>query len=74
MVPASEATLSAEQVVLTAGSNQMLHLLADTLFDPGDIVFCAAPTYFVYLGILHNLGVRAVGVASDHEGIDSRGG
>ena len=67
--PASEAGLSPDQVVLTAGSNQMLHLLADTLFDPGDIVFCAAPTYFVYLGILRNLGVRAVSVASDHQGL-----
>ncbi len=74
-MPASDAAgLSADQVVMTAGSNQMLHLLADTLFDPGDIVLCAAPTYFVYLGLLHNLGVRAVGVASDARRADSRGG
>jgi 2-aminoadipate transaminase len=61
--------LSAERVVITAGSNQMLHLLADTLFDPGDIVLCAAPTYFVYVGLLHNLGVRTVGIASDDNGL-----
>ena len=29
----------------------------------------SSPTYFVFLGILRNLGVRAVGVASDHEGL-----
>jgi 2-aminoadipate transaminase len=63
------AGLSAERVVITAGSNQMLHLLADTLFDPGDIVLCAAPTYFVYVGLLHNLGVRSVGIRSDREGL-----
>lgn len=61
--------LSADQVIVTAGSNQMLHLLADTLFDPGDIVLCAAPTYFVFLGLLRNLGVRAVSVESDRDGL-----
>lgn len=66
---AAEMDISADDVVLTAGSNQMLHTLADTLFDPGDIVLCAAPTYFVYLGVLRNLGVRAIGVASDDEGL-----
>lgn len=65
----SQRNLSVDQIVLTAGSNQMLHLLADTLFDPGDIVLCAAPTYFVYLGLLRNLGVRSVGVASDEQGL-----
>jgi len=61
--------ISVEQVVISAGSNQMLHLLADTLLDPGDIVLCAAPTYFVFLGILQNLGVRSVGVATDEGGL-----
>ncbi len=61
--------ISVDQVVVTAGSNQMLHLLADTLLDPGDIVLCAAPTYFVFLGILQNLGARSIGVATDAGGI-----
>lgn len=64
-----DAAPSADRIVITAGSNQMLHLLAETLLDPGDIVLCAAPTYFVYLGLLHNLGVRTVGVASDADGL-----
>ncbi|HEX4148586.1 MAG TPA: PLP-dependent aminotransferase family protein, partial [Pirellulales bacterium] len=63
--------LSADRIVISAGSNQMLHLLADTLLDPGDIVLCASPTYFVYVGLLHNLGIRAVGVASDRDGLVS---
>ncbi|MBI1901694.1 MAG: PLP-dependent aminotransferase family protein [Planctomycetia bacterium] len=61
--------ISADRVVLTAGSNQLLHLLADTLCDPGDIVLCAAPTYFVFIGLAANLGVRTVGVATDGEGL-----
>lgn len=58
-----------ESLVLTAGSNQMLHLLAETLFNPGDIVLCAAPTYFVFLGTLRGVGARAVAVESDEQGM-----
>ena len=45
-----------DQVVITAGSNQLLHLVADTLLDPGDIVLCASPSYFVFLATLANVG------------------
>ncbi len=64
-----EVALSVEQVVLTAGSNQLLHLVLESLLDPGDVVLCGAPGYFVILGTLANLGARAVGVATDDEGI-----
>jgi 2-aminoadipate transaminase len=67
--PESERKLSIDQVVLTAGSNQLLYLVADALLDPGDIVFCATPTYFVFLGVLDNLSARAWGIATDAEGI-----
>ena len=53
--------LSVDQVVMTAGSNELLHLLVDTLCNPGDIVLCPEPTYFVFLGILHNIGVARWG-------------
>jgi 2-aminoadipate transaminase len=58
-----------EQTILTAGSNQLLHLIAEALFNPGDIVLTAVPTYFVFLGTLKNLGVRTIGIASDHQGM-----
>jgi 2-aminoadipate transaminase len=58
-----------DRVILTAGSNQLLHLVGEVLLDPGDIVLCAAPTYFVFLGLLSSLGARAVGVAIDEQGI-----
>ncbi len=32
-------------------------------------MFCATPTYFVFLGVLGNLGARAWGIASDADGI-----
>jgi len=58
-----------DQFVLTAGSNQLLQLVGEALLDPGDIVLCAAPTYFVFLGMLQNFGARAIGVAVDEQGM-----
>ena len=65
----SEWDLSVDQVVLTAGSNQLLHLASVCLLSPGDIVLCSSPTYFVYLAVLKTLGARAVGVEMDQQGI-----
>jgi 2-aminoadipate transaminase len=58
-----------DQVILTAGSNQLLHLVGEVLLNPGDVVLCAAPTYFVYLGMLAGLGARSVGVEIDDAGM-----
>ena len=60
-----------DQVVVTAGSNEFLFLLADALLDPGDIVLCGSPTYLVMLGILENLQAVAWGVNTDENGIRS---
>ncbi len=60
---------SPEQIVITAGSNQLLHLVLDCLLDPGDIVLCGSPTYYVFLGIVQNLRGLAIGVATDADGI-----
>lgn len=65
----SELAASMERVVITAGSNQLLHLILDVLLDPGDIVLCGSPTYFVFLGIVQNLRGRAVGIETDAEGM-----
>jgi 2-aminoadipate transaminase len=68
-VPERDAAEVSQRTIVTAGSNELLYLASDCLLDPGDIVLCAAPTYFVYLGTLANLGARAIGVASDAQGI-----
>ncbi|MEE3370631.1 MAG: PLP-dependent aminotransferase family protein [Planctomycetota bacterium] len=62
-------TISPDHMLITPGSNQLLYLISDTILDPGDIVLCAAPTYFVFLSILKNLGARAIGIDSDGEGM-----
>jgi 2-aminoadipate transaminase len=64
-----EQSVGIDQVVVTAGSNQLLHLVSESLLDPGDIVICSSPTYLVYLGTLANLGARSIGVAMDKDGM-----
>jgi 2-aminoadipate transaminase len=61
--------VSVEQIVVTAGSNQLLHLVGECLLDAGDIVLCASPTYLVFLGTLSNIGARSVGIAVDDQGM-----
>ncbi|MEZ6092345.1 MAG: PLP-dependent aminotransferase family protein [Pirellulaceae bacterium] len=58
-----------DTMILTAGSNQLLHLVSECILSEGDIVLCAAPTYFVYLGLLDDMGVRAFGVEADDDGM-----
>ncbi|MEO1999795.1 MAG: PLP-dependent aminotransferase family protein, partial [Planctomycetaceae bacterium] len=67
--PREQLGISADQVVLTTGSQQLLSLVGEVLMDPGDICLVAAPTYYVFLGLLDGLGVRAVSVAADECGM-----
>lgn len=61
--------LSADDIVVTSGSQQFLQHLCDVLFDPGDICLVAAPTYFVFLGTLNGIGARTIAVAADEQGM-----
>src|SRR5436309_6155878 len=47
-VTPADLNLSVEDVVVTTGSQQLLYLLGEALFDEGDIVVTEAPSYFVY--------------------------
>lgn len=58
-----------DRIILTAGSNQFLHLVAEAIIDPGDIVIAAAPTYFVFMGTLRAMGARVIGVHADEDGM-----
>jgi len=60
---------SIDQVIMTAGSNELLYQLGLVLLDAGDIVLCASPTYFVFLGALRGLGARPRGLPIDENGI-----
>ncbi len=69
-VSPAEMHLSAADVVLTTGSQQMLYLLGELLFDPGDIVICEAPSYFVYHDCLKSHGAKVFSVPMDAGGMN----
>jgi 2-aminoadipate transaminase len=62
--------LSADDVVITTGSQQLLYLLGEALFDEGDIVITEAPSYFVYHSSLGSHGVRVLPVLMDSGGMN----
>ncbi|HEY2909347.1 MAG TPA: PLP-dependent aminotransferase family protein [Gemmataceae bacterium] len=68
-VAASDIGLSPENVVITTGSQQLLYLLGELLFDPGDIVVTEAPSYFVYHSLLQSHGARVLTVPMDDNGL-----
>jgi 2-aminoadipate transaminase len=61
---------SADNAVITHGSQQLLYILTEALCDPGDIVLVEDPTYFVYLGILQSHGIKARAVRLTPAGLD----
>lgn len=61
--------LPLNRLMLTTGSQQLLALTSQALFDEGDICLVAAPTYFVYLGVLDGVGARVIPVETDGDGM-----
>src|SRR5262249_3086120 len=68
-VTPADLSLTPSNVVITTGSQQLLYLLGEVLFDPGDIVITEAPSYFVYHGVLATLGARTLQVPMDEDGM-----
>src|SRR5262249_5416896 len=69
----NDVTFTADDIVLTTGSQQLLYMLGELLLDPGDMVITEAPSYFVYHGILGSLGIRTLTVPMDEHGMDTNG-
>lgn len=59
-----------DRTIITNGSQQLLYMLTEALFDPGDIVLVEDPTYFVYLGIAQSHGLHSRGLRMEPDGID----
>ncbi|EDL60540.1 aminotransferase-like domain-containing protein [Gimesia maris] len=66
---AEELRMTVDNIIVTTGSQQYLSLLGEVLLDPGDICLVAAPTYFVFLGVLQGLGARIISVDTDESGM-----
>ncbi|HMB05135.1 MAG TPA: PLP-dependent aminotransferase family protein [Isosphaeraceae bacterium] len=68
-VPAGTFREAVARTIVTAGSQQLLYLIAEALIDPGDIVLVESPTYFVFLGVMETRGARVIGVETDAGGL-----
>jgi 2-aminoadipate transaminase len=60
---------SADDVLVTTGSQQALDLIAHTLLDPGDVVAVELPTYIGGSASFFARSAELVGVQQDDEGI-----
>ncbi len=61
---------STDHVLITAGSTQGIHLVAEAMIDPGDLVVVEAPTYPGALKSFTQAGARVISVPTSHVGID----
>lgn len=63
------ASVHAEDVIITSGSQQFLEMTCKTFINEGDAVLVERPTYLAALQVFDLAGARVVSVESDHDGI-----
>lgn len=57
----------ADDVLVTVGAMEALYISLRCLTRPGDCVVIQSPTYYCFIQLLENLGLRAIEVPSDPE-------
>ncbi len=70
IVATTPAAGDADDVVITTGSQQALHLLGEVLLDPGDTVVVGDPEYLGALQAFRSRNVVLAPFTIDHDGID----
>jgi len=60
---------SAENVIVTTGASQGIHLLADAFLEPGDVVLVESPTFLGVFSTFNKYFVKSVPVAMDEHGL-----
>jgi 2-aminoadipate transaminase len=61
--------VSAEEILVTAGSQQGLDLIVKAFLEPGDEVLCESPTYLAFIQAAQLFEPRFVEVPTDDEGM-----
>lgn len=57
--------VSPEEILITQGASEALFLAVDLLCRPGDTVAVESPTYFNFLHLLENMGLKVLEIPSD---------
>jgi GntR family transcriptional regulator/MocR family aminotransferase len=65
--------ISADNILITAGSQQALALISQLLLRPGDVVLTESPTYAGALDLFRALGFKVVGIPTDECGMEVEG-
>lgn len=63
--------ITADDVILADGSGQPIHMIAETLVDPGDVVIVEDFVYAGTLNTLRRFGAELRGVPTDDEGMQT---
>lgn len=62
--------LSAEEILITSGAQQAIHLLAELLIGPMDAVLIERPTYCIAMDVFRSRGARLISIDITEEGYD----
>jgi len=58
---------SPDQIIVTAGASEALHIVMQSMLSPGDIVLCPDPGFVSYAALAEMAGGRAVGVPLERD-------
>jgi GntR family transcriptional regulator/MocR family aminotransferase len=58
-----------ENILITAGSQQAITLVSQTLLHPGDGILVESPTYNIAMELFRTLGFQIVGIPMDEQGM-----
>lgn len=73
LMAAADATVSADNLLITTGSQMGLDLVTKLFCDRGDVVIAEGPTYVGAMGVFGSYEVDLRQVAMDEDGIDPEG-
>ncbi|MCE4621398.1 MAG: PLP-dependent aminotransferase family protein [Desulfurococcales archaeon] len=59
-----------DDLIVTAGSQEALYLLAKAVIDPGDYVLVEAPTYLAAINVFREYGAKFISAPVDDEGMN----
>ncbi|MBN1113914.1 MAG: PLP-dependent aminotransferase family protein [Oligoflexia bacterium] len=63
--------ISADNIIVTASSQQGLDLISRSFIDKGDRIVMELPSYIGAIQVFHSYGADMIGIKSDGEGIDT---
>ncbi|WP_027723416.1 PLP-dependent aminotransferase family protein [Maridesulfovibrio zosterae] len=58
------SNITADELLITTGAMEALYISLRTLTRPGDLVLIQSPSYYCFLQLVENLGLRAIEIPS----------